>query len=154
MYIYNLQSEMEHIDFLEEISKKWILAQMKHHVSAEAANSFWDLAMKYVPLSLQQRQKKIPQFVHQRRKMYQNYCPEVHMEFVYKNKLNGEIVTYKGTSAPLKMYQNNFVYEKLYELAFIKVMTNEYHLFHMVFLLILHDVFSCIHFSWSTYFVV
>lgn len=108
------------LDYLEEMSKKWALAQMKHHVSAEAANEFWDLSFKFVQPCLLQRTKKVPKFIQQRRKMIQNYCPPVQVEFYYRNKLNGEIITHKGTSAPNKMYQNNN-YEKLYEVAYVKV---------------------------------
>ena len=120
---------MENIDYLEKMTEKWYLAQMKHHVSAEAANSFWDLAFKYVPQCLQQRQKKVPKFVHQRRKLFLDHCPEVHMEYSYRNKLTGEIVEYKGTTAPIKLYQNNN-YEKLYELAYVKVIRVKLYIFH------------------------
>ena len=108
------------------MSEKWMLAQMKHHVSAEAANAFWDLAFKYVQPCLQQRQKRIPKFVQQRRKLIEDNCPEVHMEFTYRNKITGQIVKYKGKTAPVKMYETNSNYEKLYEMAYVKVKAKKY----------------------------
>ena len=94
---------------------------MKHQASAEAANSLWDLAFKYIPDVLQQREKKIPKFIQQRRKIMDNQCPEVHLEHSYRNKLTGKIINYKGTTAPIKRFEDTNIYEKLYEMAYVKV---------------------------------
>lgn len=93
---------------------------MKHHASAEAANTFWDLAFKIIPNVLDEREKKVPRFVQQRRKMEED-SPEVSMEYCYRNKLTGEIIKYEGNTAPIKRFQNTQTFEKLYEMAFVKV---------------------------------
>ena len=104
---------------LDELSEAWLLAQMKHKVSAAAANSFWDLAMNYIPLL--DNKNKVPKFIQQRRKLYRDYCPEVKMQFCYRNKSNGTIFTHDGLTAPVKMYQKDSKYEKLYEVAYVQV---------------------------------
>ena len=103
------------------MSKKWLFHQLKHHVSATACNSFWELAFKYVPLVLSNRRKKVPGFVQQRKKLYDDYCPPVHMEFTYRNKEDDTIIKYEGKTAPLKQFRNVQKYEKLYELGHVKV---------------------------------
>ena len=94
---------------------------MKHHVSAAAANHFWDLSLQYVPLVLNQRQRKVPKFNQKRRRILEDHCPPIYMEFFYRNRYDGTIVHYKGSKAPIKAYQNDHKYEKLYELAYVKV---------------------------------
>ena len=112
---------MEEIDALDELSRKWFLGQARHNVSAAAANSFWNLAFEYVPLVLQNRDKKIPKFVQQRKKLNSNHCPTINMEYYYKDKSNGNIVKYSGTVAPVKAYERNPNFEKLFETAFVQV---------------------------------
>ena len=65
--------------------------------------------------------RKIPQFVHQRRKLYKNFSPEVKMRFCYKNKLDGTIEIVDCHSTPSNQYQRNPNYEKLYEEAYVEV---------------------------------
>ena len=106
---------------LDEMSKKWLLSQVKHKVSANAANAFWDIAFKFIPSVQEQRHKKVPKYSHQRRKMNQSYCPPIHLEFTLRDKKDGGIVKVKGSTAPTKAYENNPEYEKLYEVAYVKV---------------------------------
>ena len=124
LYLYNFilffQNDNEE-DYLETLSKQWMLAQMKHQASAEAANSFWDLAFKSIPNVLEQRNKKVPRFVQQRRKLMENNCPDVQMEYCFRNKQNGEIIHYKGTTAPIKRFGDTQKFDKLYEMAYVKV---------------------------------
>lgn len=117
---------IEEVDYLEKMTEKWFLCQSKHKVSLSAANSFWDLALKYMPLLLQQRQKRVPKFVQQRKKMVQSRCPPVEMQFTFKNREDQSIVNVTGTQAPLKVYQNNPKYEKLLETAHVKVIISSY----------------------------
>ena len=119
---FNLQhEEEEEVDLLEEMSKEWFLTQMKHHVSAAATNSFWDIAFKNIPLVLQQRRKKVPKFIQQRRKIKQNYAPPIHIEFNYLNLETNEVEQFRGSTEPVKACTNNPKYEKLYEVAHVKV---------------------------------
>lgn len=101
---------------------------MKHETSAEAANKFWDLAFQSVPHVIQQRRKKVPKLQQQRKKMFQNLCPEIQMKFAYKNKLTGEIIIHHGTTAPLKIFRDTQKYEKLYEMAYVKVINQFFYL--------------------------
>ena len=94
---------------------------MKHQTSAAGANTFWDLSLKYIPKIIQQRTKKVPKFIRQKRKITENHCPEVNLEYCYKNKLTGEIIFHRGTTAPVKRFRNTQKFEKLYEMAFVKV---------------------------------
>ena len=115
------KSEQEYEDPLQELTKKWFLNQSKHHVSASAANNFWDIAFKFIPLVLQSREKKVPKCIQQRRKLKKDNCPPVTVEHCYRNKINGEILHHSGSAAPVKTYQDNSKFEKLYEIAYVKV---------------------------------
>ena len=120
------QYEDTYKDVLHSLSWKWLLAQLTHKVSAKAANTFWDIAMHFLPilLDLKKREgmlKKTPKFIQQRRKLYRKYCPKVRMEFAFKKKSDGSITKVKSESAPLKQLQHNPEYIKLYEMASIKV---------------------------------
>ena len=122
-YLYsNFQSQDdEPKDLLKELSNQWLLTQMKHQASAEAANAFWNTAFKHIPDVVQQTTKKIPKFIQQRRKIFEENCPKVHLEYCYRNKVSGDIITYKGTTAPVKQFGNTQKFEKLYEMAYVKV---------------------------------
>ena len=67
--------------------------------------------------------KPIPQFINQRNKLYDQYCPKVDMEFGFQNKEDDSIKIVKGSSAPMKSIQRDPMYIKLYEIASIKVNT-------------------------------
>ena len=108
------------------MSKKWSYTQLSHKVSAKATNTFWDICMEYVPQlkEMWEREghtKKVPGFIHQRRQLYKQYCPEVIMEFGFKNKTDGSVKKVTSGKTPLKEYQNNPDYVKLYEIASVKV---------------------------------
>ena len=115
-------------EVLNSLSQQWLLTQLKHKVSATATNSFWSTTLQFLPQLLMYKeregvQKDIPQFIQQRRKLYSGNCPDVHMEFGFKHKTTGEITTVTSSFAPLKAFQHNPNYIKLYETAYIKVKT-------------------------------
>ena len=112
---------------LNSFSRQWLETQLTHRVSAKATNSFWSNAMDFLPKLLEfklreGRERPIPQFVHQRKQLYKQYSPDVKMEFAFKNKIDGSIIKHSGTTAPLKEFQLNPNYSKLYEIASVKVM--------------------------------
>ena len=112
-------------DVLNSLSRKWLFTQLSHKVSAKAANLFWSTTLNYLPqlLELKEREgreKSIPQFIQQRRKLYKDNCPDVQMEFAFRKK-DGSIVKHNGETAPMKAMQLNREYVKLYEMASIKV---------------------------------
>ena len=93
---------------------------MNHHVSAAAANAFWDVAFKSIPPVLEKK-RKIAKFIQQRRKLVRDYCPQIHMEYCFRRKSDNAIIKHHGPSAPVKAYQSNEKYEKLYEMGYIEV---------------------------------
>lgn len=113
-------------DVLNSLSRQWMKTQLTHKVSAKASNTFWDLTLTYVPklLNFKEREghfKNIPKFINQRRKLTKQYCPDVQMEFAFRNRLDGSIIKHRGATSPLKEFQQNPNYMKLYEVASIKV---------------------------------
>ncbi len=118
--------EDNYMDVLHSVSKKWLCTQLTHKVSAAATNTFWDIALSCLPkvMDFKEREgisKNIPHFIQQRRKLYEECCPKIQMEFAFQRKDDGSIIKYLGTTAPLKEYQRNPDYIKLYEIASIKV---------------------------------
>ena len=106
--------------------EKWLHEQQHHHVSLNAANSFWKLAFQYVgkllELKLEENnKKKIPDFLHVRQVIYKNICPPVHMSFAFLDKSDNSIVHVEGDHTPLNQYERNPRYQKLYEESHIKV---------------------------------
>ena len=131
----NSDFEDNYTDVLHSMSKKWLLAQETHKVSARATNKFWSLSLDYMPklLKLQEqegRQNPIPQFIQQRRKLHKQYCPEIQMEFGFQKMFDGSLKIIKTSSAPLKDLQLNRDYIKLYEIASIKVIITKICFFH------------------------
>ena len=82
--------------------------------------------MKIIPkiVEVKEREhvnKKIPSFIHQRRLLYKKSCPPVKMQFSFKHKVTGEIHKVDCNSAPLKEFQRNPDYVKLYEEGHLQV---------------------------------
>ena len=122
----NVEEEESYFGALKQLSKKWIGAQLTHHVSATAADTFWDTAMELIPklMSLKDRDsvdRKTPKFPQQRKKLYSNYCPPVKMRFAFKHKATGAIETVDSDATPLKRFQRNSDYVKIYEEAHVQV---------------------------------
>ena len=128
-YQYENNFEDTYKDVLHSLSKHWLVTQLCQKVSAKAANQFWDLSITYLPklVMFKEREgnvKNIPKFIQERRKLYQKYCPDVQMEFGFQKKSDGSIIKVSGSSTPLKDLQQNPEYQKLYEIASIKVINN------------------------------
>ena len=118
-------------DVLHAFSEDWLFAQLSHKVSLRATNKFWSLSMRFLPRlqelhDLERKVKPIPQFVHQRRQLYKQKCPQIQMEFAFRKKVDGSIRLVKSETAPVKELERNPEYEKLYEIASIKVQTINY----------------------------
>lgn len=67
------------------------------------------------------RLKNVPKFIQQKRILDRDYSPEIEMDFAFKRKRDGSIVMRSSQTAPIKDLQHNEEYEKLYEIAYIKV---------------------------------
>lgn len=108
-------------DELEELSKEWLLVEIKHKVSKIASNKFWSLALKHFNSILQNRSNKIPQFQQQRRKLFKTYVPPISLNAAYSNNENDEITEVTDVSTlPISRFPRD-TYTKLYESATVKV---------------------------------
>ena len=65
--------------------------------------------------------RKIPSYIHQRRKLYKALCPNVDMMYTYRNVADGSITKINTTTAPVATYETDRNYEKLYEEAHVQV---------------------------------
>ena len=123
------ESEDEYSSYsslFKSFANQWQHGQLTHHVSLTAATAFWDLAFKYVSdlsqLKAQENNhKKTPGFLHVRKQIYKDLSPDVKMSFAFKKKTDGSIVYVKDDITPLKKYQRDPEYEKLYEEAHVEV---------------------------------
>ena len=119
-------------------TENWLQTQLTHHVSLAGANAFWKLCFKYVKEMYELKEaenitRAIPQFVHVRRQVYKEICPEVKMTFVFMNKNDGTLHHVQEDETPLKNYQRDPQFRKLYEEAHIQVFLLTYYLGKYVF---------------------
>ena len=121
-----IREEDNYATVLHKLSKKWIFTQRTHKVSATATDKFWNLAIDIIPVLMKAKErenivKKTPTITHQRKKMSKKVCPKVKMRFGFKNKSTGAIETVDCDAAPIKTYQGNPDYIKVYEEAHVEV---------------------------------
>ena len=119
----------DYFDLLHNYSKEWLAVQLTHQVSLKATDKYWQLSLKWMPrlLAAKNRQnlkRKIPKFQNQRNKFFNRECPRIGMNFVYKHNDTGEIKYVNDVdTAPKKRFDQDPHYTKLYETAFIQVIT-------------------------------
>ena len=112
---------------LQNLSKKWLVTQLTHEVSAAATNSFWQLSTELFQQLFEAKarddvSKNIPGFIHLRRKLYKDssLSPKIYMKFVFLNKTTNAIETVHCERSPSRQYSKaNYI--KLYEEAHVKV---------------------------------
>ena len=101
--------------------------QLTHNVSLKATDAFWRVAVNSLDRLYNAKKrdgikKKIPQFTHQRRMLYATVCPKVTMNFAYMHKeTEATFVLNELQKAPVKTFENDTNYQKLYECAFVQV---------------------------------
>lgn len=110
----------------KSFTRQWQNAQLKHHVSLAGCNKFWKLSFKYVSkiIELKEREnikRKIPLFLQIRKNMYKDIAPNVKMNFAFLDKESQSIIHVSDDHTPLKEYDRNPRYQKLYEEAHIEV---------------------------------
>ena len=113
-------------DLLETLSMKWLSIHLLHNVSLTATYAFWKLALSTMPLLMQLKRvedvtRKTPQFVQLRKKLYANYCPNIHLDFHYQKSNEEPIVIKSASKNPVKEIERNPEYKKQCESAHIKV---------------------------------
>ena len=110
----------------DELVKCWVNTEVDHHVSKAASNSFWKVADKcfhklYEAKEREGITRKVPQFMHARKKIYEKMNPEISMQVAYKHKETGEITVVDSVdSTPASQYPPN-VYTKIFEVASVEV---------------------------------
>ena len=82
-----------YFNLLQAISEKWLLVELHHCVSKAAANAFWDIATSLFPNLYKMKEnlgvrRKIPQFVHVRRKLQKKFLPRIHSTTGYQDASN------------------------------------------------------------------
>ena len=120
---------MDYQSLLEDLYDKWMTTELDHTVSKIASNSFWSVAFQYIPKLMEARQvqqvtKKVPTFNHIRRKLHAQKTPDVNLEIAYKSRETQEVMVVNEASAPKKRFPGH-QYEKLYEVASVKVHMHE-----------------------------
>ena len=113
---------------LHKMSKEWLELELTHRVSKTASDAFWNFGKEWFPKlfktkTIQKVRRKTPGFTHLRRRMYDQYVPNVKMEFGFKHKETGAITVVKDVSvAPVSRFPRH-EYEKLWEIAKVEVNT-------------------------------
>ena len=107
---------------------KWLSVHLTHNVSLSATYEFWKLGLAAFPLLMQFKEeenisRKTPQFVQLRRKLYQEMCPKVHLDFEYMKQSSKETVLITSASKTPTQIERNPDYVKKCESAHFKVIT-------------------------------
>lgn len=114
---------------LDFLSKEWIKIELTHQVSKVASNAFWSMAKNWFPRlfhakEMQNIHRKTPNFAHIRRKMYKENVPPIHLEFCFKHKESGVLTIVKDSSITPKTRFPPNEYQKLWEVAYVKVLVS------------------------------
>ena len=125
------EEEEEEIDVssfkykLQKYSEAWIVNENDHKVSKKASSAFWNIARKWMfdltTAFKNEKKKKFPKFEHIRRKLVKKNVPEVSMDIGYVHKKTNKLTIVKDTQkVPVKKFPTD-TYEKVFEIASIKV---------------------------------
>lgn len=99
--------------------------ELDHNVSKSATDAFWKLSCDRMPglfraKEIEQIRKKVPQFTHIRRSIYDKKSPDVDLQIGYANKMTGEVTEVNSNVTPTSQYPRSD-YQKVYEIASVKV---------------------------------
>ena len=117
--------DVSYEDCLQDLSQKWLLIELAHRTSKTASDEFWLLAREAFSKLHRAKlddmvYKPIPQFTSQRKKLYNNHVPTIHMEIGYLNKETNETVVVFGDKTPVSRF-NPQRFQKIYEVASVEV---------------------------------
>ena len=81
---------------LQNLAEKWMLVKLTHKVSKAASDLFWEHAMSLRPPIMDVKNthgitRKIPKFIHERRKLKRQQLPSIQHQIAYKND-GGDVV--------------------------------------------------------------
>ena len=119
------EEDDDYNEILTFLSKEWLEAEMNHRVSKTASNKMWNIARTwfhrmYRAKEAQNIRRKTPSFAHIRKKMHEDYVPNINMTIAYKHKETGEITMVEDSVTPVSRFPPN-LYSKIYEIAEVKV---------------------------------
>ena len=109
---------------LDELSKEWLLLELRHRVSKAASNDFWDLACSKFHNLMETKiaemvYKKVPKFQNQRKKLFSMHIPKINLSIGYKDKTTNEVIVVEAEKTPVSYSPSDFI--KLFEVATVKV---------------------------------
>ena len=107
---------------MEKLSERWVNVELSHNVSKAASNEFWETALSLIPDLMKLKEsrgitRKIPQFIHLRRKLQKRLVPPILHKTAFKENTGGEVVVVEGNA---KEYSSS-THTKLYESTGVKV---------------------------------
>ena len=111
---------------LKYLTKEWLKIELEHKVSKIASEAFWKLGKKWFhrlsnAKSAQNILRKTPCFTHNRRKLYNDYVPTIHMEFGYADKETGDITIVEDSDiTPVGRFPRHR-FRKLWEISHVEV---------------------------------
>ena len=110
-----------YFELLQAISQKWLLVELSHTVSKAATNAFWEIAVNLLPSLYKKKERhgisrKIPQFVHIRRKLQKDLLPPIHRTTAYQDAETNDIIEVSDPK-----FRPNDVQKKIYETTSVKV---------------------------------
>ena len=110
------REENRYCQLLQKLAEKWLLVEISHNASKEASNMFWEAAISLLPQVLREKEmigisRKIPQFVHLRRKLHKRLLPPINQTTAFKDR-SGNVVVVEGDAT--KEYSTS-THTKLYE---------------------------------------
>ena len=112
---------MDNPNIMEEVAKQWLGIEMSHDVSKAASDLFWEAAKSMVKmLGVNPENPKIPTFTHIRRKLMEQYSPEISLDVAYKHQETQEIILLSDVRKISTDFRKP-AYEPLYEIASVNV---------------------------------
>ena len=115
----------EYYSMLQALSEKWLLVELEHTVSKAASNSFWGLATTILPSLFEAKNRlritrKVPQFVHIRRKLHKQYVPAIHHKTAFQQEGSQDVI---HVDVPGLDPRLNDSHKKIFETATVSVIT-------------------------------
>ena len=134
---FDFEEVDDYFTILKYLSKEWLKLERNHQVSKVASEAMWDLAKTwfhklFMTKNAQGVTRKTPSFIHLRRLLYRDYVPPVHMEIGYLEKETGDVTVMEDTPITPKNRFPPHRYQKLWDIAHVKVTSNQSTLFFCV----------------------
>ena len=141
----NEEVDDDYFNILKYLSKEWLTIELDHRVSKVASEAMWDLAKTwfhklFTVKAAQGVGRKTPSFIHTRRMLYKDYVPTVRMELGYLDKQSGDLTIVEDTPITPKSRFPSHRYQKLWEIAHVKVTSFTFKIMYLVCVLLNFEV--------------